>query len=167
MRRNRALVLDTSSIINGYPPEETLEKFTVPEVVEEAKATVTASSMGVLMERGEMRVWDASTGSVEQVEEKLGEIGGKLSTADVRLVALALDLAGRGLKPVLVTDDYGLQNMASVLNLEFKSVVTPGIKSVFSWRGVCPACGKNWDGDVERCPDCGTPLRKEVSRRPI
>jgi UPF0271 protein len=167
MRRKRVLVLDTSSIINGYPAEGTLENFTVPEVVEEAKATVTASSIGVLIDRGVLKVWDASPQSEKSVEKKLGEIGGELSTTDIRLVALAMDLARRGMKPVLLTDDYGLQNLAGVMDLEFKSVATSGIRSVFKWKMICPACGKACGEEDRLCPDCGNALRKTVYRRPL
>lgn len=159
------LVLDTSSIINGYPTADPAEKYTVPEVVEEARSTTAAASIGILIDSGDLKVWGASPGSVERVNEKLEEIGGELSPTDVRLAALTIDLAERGMEPVLMTDDYGLQNLARTMNLGFRSVATPGIKSVFHWEMTCPACGKTWDGDLVTCPECGNRLQRRVSRR--
>jgi UPF0271 protein len=163
----RVWVLDTSSIINAYPSDGSVEKFTVPEVVREAKATTTAASMGILIDRGDLKVWGASRQSAKRVEEKLRDIGGELSHADVKLAALAIDLAERGLEPILLTDDYGLQNMARIMDIKFESVATPGIKSIFVWTWRCTACGKTWDEDIGTCQVCGNKLSREISRSPL
>jgi UPF0271 protein len=74
-------------------------------------------------------------------------------------------LKGAGRNPVILTDDYGLQNIARVLGVEYSSVATRGITSVFEWLVHCPGCGRRVRGDAKVCPDCGSRLTKAVRRR--
>lgn len=160
-------VLDTSAIINGCPPDSRIEKYTVPEVVEEAKSVTTATSVGVMIDIGDLKIWEASPQSLENVREKLVEIGGELSDTDVKLAALAVDLTEMGLEPVILTDDYSLQNLAEVMVLNYKSVITTGIESVFTWEWTCVACGRVLDRQAGTCSVCGNPLRRRMSKRPL
>ena len=79
----------------------------------------------------------------------------KLSETDIRLIARALDEARSGKKPVLVTDDYSIQNVALLLGIEVETVIQPGISKAFKWIKVCRGCGRKvTEGDV--CPICGS-----------
>jgi UPF0271 protein len=167
MKVTEVWVLDTSAIINGYPPDSPIEKYTVPEVVEEAKSIATATSVGVLIDSGDLKIWEASPRGLKKVRGKLREIGGELSDTDAKIAALAIDLAEMGIEPILLTDDYSLQNLAEVMGLNYESVATPGIESVFVWEWACIACGKVLDKQVGACPACGNPLRRKISRRPL
>jgi UPF0271 protein len=157
--------LDTSSIINGYLPTHSTGNYTVAEVVEEAKSLVAKASVNLLIDTGHLQIWEASPSSVSVVERRLGDIGGELSPTDTRVAALALDLRKAGRNPVVLTDDYGLQNIARVLGLEYRSVATRGITSVFEWQVRCPGCGRTVRGDARVCPDCGSRLTRVVRRR--
>jgi UPF0271 protein len=167
MKGTEVWVLDTSAIINGYPQDSPIEKYTVPEVAEEARSISLATSVGVLIDTGDLRLWEASPGSLEKVRERLGEIGGELSDTDSRLVALAIDLAEMGMAPVLLTDDYSLQNLAEVMGLHYRSMATAGIESVFVWEWTCVACGKVLEERTGTCPDCGNPLQRKITKRPV
>ncbi len=118
--------------------------------------------IGVSLDTGRLKVWEASSSSVRLVEERLKEIGGELSETDMRVIALGLDLRGRGMDPVILTDDYGLQNLAEVLGVEYSSVATAGIRSVYRWRKQCPACKREFGVERESCPICGNRLRRIV-----
>ncbi len=159
--------MDTSSIINGYLPTHSTGNYTVAEVVEEAKSLIAKASVKLLIDTGHLQVWGASSSSIALVEGKLKDIGGELSPTDIRVAALALDLKEAGRKPVIFTDDYGLQNIARVLGIDYSSVATRGITSVFEWVVQCPGCGKRVKGHATVCPDCGSRLTRKVRRRSV
>ncbi len=156
--------MDTSSVISGYVPTASTAHYTVPEVVEEARGLAAAGLVGAFIESGRLRVWDSSAESVRLVRGRLARIGGELSETDIKLIALAVDLRGAGLYPVILTDDYGLQNMCKVLGIGYRSIGTRGIASVYEWKMTCPACERDFSQGVF-CPVCGTKLRKVVARK--
>ena len=59
-----------------------------------------------------------------------------LSEADKQVLALALELKGSGLTPLIVTDDYSIQNVANKIGVEFTSLMTFGIKFRFKWISI-------------------------------
>ncbi len=142
------------------------ESYTVPEVVKEARGLTASALIGVSLTRHSLRVWDASAANVDRVEEELRKLGGRLSQTDVRVIALALDLSSGGQDPTILTDDYGIQNLARVLNLRYSPIMTKGIRSVFEWKKACSGCGKECAGEGDICPVCGSKLVRVAVRRP-
>ena len=142
-------------------------QYTVPGVVEEARGLLAAASIGMSLDLGYLRIWEPSEKALSRAESRLSEIGGELSETDVQVVALALDLRERGMSPVILSDDYGLQNLAKVMGLEYSSVATPGIKAVYRWRMRCPGCKREYPGGVRTCSVCGTKLERFVERESL
>lgn len=149
----RVRVLDTSAFI--YCPFS-LEGFTVKEVVEEAKSHITKLKCGLPT----VRVLEPSRESLEEVDSILRESHDRLSETDKKLVALALDLRKEYL-PVIVTDDYSIQNVCKLLGIEFSSLTTAGIKKVRKWLLYCPFCGRTFSSSTKVCKICGTGLRRK------
>ncbi len=108
---------------------------------------------------------DSSMGRIEVEVRRLGE--SKLSTADRRLLALALQLREEGLDPVIVSDDYSVQNTASKLGLGYRSRGARGITKRLTWMTYCPGCRRTFDEEQEGnvCPVCGTGLKRKPSGR--
>lgn len=85
--------------------------------------------------------------------------------------ALALDLQREGKAPVIVSDDYALQNVAEGVGIAYQPLATLGIRQKFSWTYYCPACFRRYPrGDIQVCQVCGTklkrkPLRKQAARK--
>jgi len=100
---------------------------------------------------------------VEETSSKVGDVG-VLSKADREVLALALDLRESGLLPVIVTDDYAIQNVSETLGVEHASLSTFGIAQKFDWIYYCPACFRRYKlEDAERpCRVCGTRLKRKV-----
>ena len=94
-----------------------------------------------------------SIDSVRAVAKKSGDIG-RLSDVDVTVIALALDLEG-----VILTDDYSIQNVAKIMNIEYKPVGMKGIKKVEKWNYQCTGCKKWFKEPSPECPICGHTLR--------
>ncbi len=106
---------------------------------------------------------------VMQQSKKTGDFK-YLSQADTEVLALALQLKAAGEKPVIVTDDYSMQNVASKLGIEFSPLTTFGIKYRFKWMLYCPACRKKYPPDcrLKKCKVCGTDLkRKPIGKKRI
>jgi len=129
------------------------EAVTIPEVIEEIKDEDSRLYLSLI----DLRVEEASEESIKKVKKaarKTGDIY-KLSETDIRLIARALDEARSGKKPVLVTDDYSIQNVALLLGIEVETVIQPGISKAFKWIKVCRGCGRKvTEGDI--CPICGS-----------
>ncbi len=103
-----------------------------------------------------LKVSQATTGALSKVKEAAKGTGdsSRLSKTDLDVLALALEL-----KAAVVTDDYSIQNLASVLGIEFMTMNMKGITKVVRWNYLCTGCGKVFKESHPDCPVCGSPLR--------
>ena len=67
-----------------------------------------------------------------------------LSETDTSVLALALDLLEEGKNPIVVSDDYAVQNVAEGINIAYQSLATLGIRQKFEWTYYCPACFRRY-----------------------
>lgn len=167
------VLLDTSAFILGYEGFDVeAEHYTVPAVQEELKRDGiqqlrfdTALQTGRLTMLKPRACYEAK---VEAVSANLGEAR-VLSLADKELLALSLQLRAEGKSPVVVSDDYSIQNIADKLGLEYVGLATRGIRRRFDWIIYCPGCHRVFNGAYSECicPICGTTLkRKPAEKRP-
>jgi UPF0271 protein len=113
-----------------------------------------------------MRSKDSVFQDIQEASRKMGDMR-YLSEADLQVLALALELKGRGLSPVIVTDDYSIQNVANKIDIEFTSLMTFGIKFRFKWILYCPACYRKYPPDYKSkvCEVCGTELKRKPKKK--
>lgn len=170
----KVVVLDASAFLAGFDPCSIKEPACVtPTVLEELpKGGPVASRVRVLQESGKLTVREPTGRSMRKVDEAATKVGDKmaLSRADLQLLALALDLKEEGLEPVILTDDYSIQNVAHFLKIEFSPLSTLGISEALDWIVYCPACFKEYPSNsgVGLCEICGTKLkRKAVKKRKL
>lgn len=101
---------------------------------------------------------------VEEVK-KQGEFS-RLSDADCELLALALEIkTEKKYTPVILTDDYSMQNIAGFLNISFQSLSQKGITKRFKWQSRCRGCGRIVDSEMKECPVCGSDLVQVVVKK--
>lgn len=168
----RVLVLDTSAFIMGFDVVE-VESYTVPHVRDELKrGEYDKLRFDNAVRNGRLKVVSPEPGYVDEVRKAIAEMGevGVLSESDSQLLALGLHLRAEGLEPVIVSDDYSVQNISSKLGMGFRSLATSGIRREFEWVVYCPGCYKTYaDPQPEGiCPICGTELKRKPGRkRPI
>lgn len=147
------LIIDAAIFIQGID----VEGITTPKVIEEVKDPESRLLLESLISAGKVKVMVPSKDSIEKIKEKAIETGelGELSDADIEILALAYELKGE-----LFTDDYNLQNIATLLGLKFRTL-KKGIKKVIKWRYVCVGCGKKFETQPpdDVCPDCGSKVR--------
>jgi len=133
------LIIDAAIFIQGID----VEGVTTPKVIGEVKDPESRLLLESLISAGKVKVMVPT-----------GELG-ELSDADIEILALAYELKGE-----LFTDDYNLQNIATLLGLKFRTL-KKGIKKVIKWRYVCVGCGKKFETQPpdDVCPDCGSKVR--------
>lgn len=164
-------LLDAAALFASYqlmlPP--TVRAVTTPEVLEEVRDGLSKVSVELSLSAGKLAVVEVDSTLIDnavRVADELGEVG-KLSKADLSLVALMVKYSREGCEVIVVTDDYSLQNIAAYLNLYVVGVKRKVIERVVKYVMVCEACGfKGSSGDS--CPVCGgrmvrKPLRVRVA----
>jgi UPF0271 protein len=159
----KKIVLDTSAVISGFVPGlAKAEQVTIPEVLEEARDICSKLQLETAVMAGKVRVMEPSKDSLAAIRAKVKHTGDLVSQTDVKLLALALDLKDEGAQ--LVTDDYAIQNLASLFEIPYCRIAMPGIKEVLRWEAVCMACGRKYPPTTAMCVACGSKLVRKPRR---
>jgi UPF0271 protein len=167
----RVLVLDASALIAGFDPLSVDDmQYSVPEVRRELVSnSLPWVRFNTAVEGGRLKVGVPTDRSLRRVREASKRVGDVLflSDADMRVLALALELKDDGYNPQIVTDDYSIQNVADQLGIEFTPLMTFGIRFRLEWIIYCPACHRKYPSDYrfKSCEVCGTELRRKPLRK--
>lgn len=152
----RPLVLDTSALLAGRPlgpGEDTV----VPSAVlaELRPGGRDRRHLDHLLAAG-ARLVEAAPGDQKRVREeaKKGGEDGRLSQADVDVLAVALELGGE-----VVTDDYTIHNLARRLGVPTRSLSQRGITQDYRFVPRCTGCRRVLDTMRDDCPVCGSPVK--------
>jgi UPF0271 protein len=169
--KEKALVLDTSAFIAGFDPLTVIEKqYTVPEVKNELNTgSMPWMRFNAAIEHEKVIILKPQKKYFQDVIEaskKVGDIR-YLSEPDLQVLALALELKNRGLNPLIVTDDYSIQNVANKIDVGFTSLMTFGIKFRFNWILYCSACYRKYPQNYPSkiCEVCGTELKRKPKKK--
>jgi len=166
-------VLDTSAFIAGFDPFSIADGvYSVPHVEQElASNSLPWTRFKTAVENGKLKLKAPSSTFLERVKESSKTVGDVafLSLVDLQVLALALELKSRGYSPLIVTDDYSIQNVANQIGVEFTSLMTFGIRFRHHWIMYCPACYRKYPADHknETCPVCGTSLKRKPLRKTL
>lgn len=154
-------VLDSTAIIQGVDPNSLKrESFAIRELLDEI-GSVGKRWMRIktAMMLGKLVIRDPSIKAGEKVEQVAKEYGvyGKLSRSDIKILALGYELFHEENYDIeIISDDYDIQNAATILNLKYVSVGLTRIRKTYSYIKYCSACKRQYDkymGTV--CPVCG------------
>ena len=129
MKKSEKLILDSVAFISGFPIEG--ECFTINEVINELKNMYTRTRAEIALSQGKLRILEPSRKEIEKVKRIAAKTGDllNLSKTDIKLIALAHELNG-----TLITDDYDIQNVATVMKIKYRGIYERGIKEVFEWK---------------------------------
>ncbi len=156
------LVLDTALLLAGREPPRTHRWATTPEAAAEvspggrdARRFEDWQSLGLQIRESTVE----RRRTVEATASQAGNLS-RLSSADVSLLALALDLDA-----TLVTDDYTILDVAKRMSITTQTVQQEGVKGTLDWRPRCSGCGRWFDQPPPRneCPVCGSAVRAKPS----
>ncbi len=158
---SKVYVLDTSALIGGFSPgKEETEQVTVTSVLDELRGGLSRSRLEAGLLGRKVTILEPPAGEKVEVKRLAEKTGNRLSDTDLGLLALALSLKKGGREVEVVTDDYGIQNLAGLMGIPYRGLLMPGIKEVLRWSKVCPACGRRYSVKAVRCSACGSELRR-------
>jgi UPF0271 protein len=122
----------------------------------------------IAIENGKLKVRTPNETSLNKVKASANIVGDSffLSETDLQVLALAIELKTEGYTPLVVTDDYSIQNVANQIGIDFTSLATFGIRRRLHWIRYCPACHRQQPADskLKTCEVCGTPLKRKPIR---
>lgn len=168
-----AIVLDTSAFIAGFDPHTIKDTvYTVPAVGQELTSnSLSFTRFKTAMESGKLHLRTPKTVFLNEVKESSKTVGDTLflSSVDLQVLALALELKNAGENPLIVTDDYSIQNVANQIGLKFAPLMTFGIRYRLNWIMYCPACYRKYPSDYKpkKCEVCGTELKRKPLRKTL
>ncbi|UCF07760.1 MAG: hypothetical protein JSW28_08990 [Thermoplasmata archaeon] len=148
-------VLDTSAILSGKDFSADFQLYSTPKIVDEIAHGRMRRHLDYLLEAG-LRIMVPSEKVLQEVIECAKDSGdiGRVSEADMEVLGLAKEL-----EAVLLTDDYSIQNLASILEVRYQGIAQEGIKETFEWRFRCRGCGRYFEKMYEACPVCGSAIK--------
>jgi len=158
------VVADASVFIAGAGAERMV---TVRGVLEELSSRDARLRAEVAVSSGRLKVIEPSESHVAKVRRAAKRSGdsARISDTDLRLLALASELAEGGEEVVVMSDDYSVQNLASLLGLRFMPVAEAGIKRRFAWQRVCTGCGRVYPPEhAGKCSFCGSAVKLRRTR---
>ena len=116
------------------------------------------------IEEGKIIIKEPKEEFIKELNETISKSGDdlRLSEADKKLLALALDLKCENENIKVLTDDYSMQNVLNILEIPYDSIITEGIKGVYNWVKTCEGCKKEFDADYpfDDCEICGSKVFK-------
>lgn len=153
-------IADTGVFINRKGRDRQL--VTVPAVIDETKAKYTSMEMLIALETG-AKVEQPDPVFRKKIVDRAEGTGDleELSRTDIDVLAKALEY---GKNAVLMTDDYAVQNVASMIGIKVEPISQSRIKDKIIWGKKCTGCMKRFDNG-EECPICGSPLKKIRKRK--
>jgi UPF0271 protein len=155
-------VLDAGAFYAGIPFLSSGSHYTTEAVFAEVKHIKGShAAIEALVDSSNLMIVEPDQQDIEKVvavAKKTGD-SAKLSRADISILALALSL-----KITLVTDDYAVANVATVMKIHVRSTSSKGIKEVRRWITYCSACSRTFGPSTKECPLCGNKLRRKYKK---
>ena len=170
MNKKRVLVLDTSALIAGYDPSGIEgEHYTVKEIIHEIKDSIIRIRVQAALDSGDLKVKRPLKIFREKVVESANDLGNldTLSSADISILALALQFKEFNKNFTLISGDYSVQNVAKQLCIKYVPFSTIGISHMILWITYCPGCRLTFKKTPQRgvCPICGTLVKKKPLKK--
>ena len=156
-------ILDASAFINGFKPKSQFN-FTVSLITDEVKDLKSKILLDQAIEEGKIIIKEPKEEFIIELNEVISKSGDdlRLSEADKKLLALALDLKSENENIKVLTDDYSMQNVLKIIDIPYDSIITEGIKGIYNWVKTCEGCKKEFDADYpfDDCEICGSKVFK-------
>lgn len=157
-------VLDASAFINGFQITSN-NNYTVPEITAEIKDFESRLKFDSVVDEGLLIIEEVPIQYINCVNDIISESGDilRLSSPDIKLIALAYMLSQKGENVKVITDDYTIQNTLKIMKIPYSGIITEGIKGIYNWKKVCEGCKKEFDEDYpfDDCEICGSKIFKK------
>ena len=157
-------VLDASAIIGGFSSKES-QNFITASVISEIKDFKSKLYLESAIEDGSITIIEPESVDIKNVSDIIIKSGDvlRLSDVDKNLVALAFKLKREYKNPLVVTDDYSMQNVLKIVGIPYRSVLTEGINEIYGWVKICKGCKRKYPPEYvfDECEICGTRIIKK------
>ena len=157
-------VLDASAIIGGFSSKKS-QNFITATVISEIKDFKSKLYLESAIGNGSITIMEPESVDIENVSNIIIKSGDvlRLSDVDKNLVALAFKLKREHKNPLVVTDDYSMQNVLKIVGIPYRSVLTEGINEIYGWVKICKGCKKKYPPEYafDECEICGTRIIKK------
>ncbi|MHA1124197.1 MAG: NOB1 family endonuclease [Candidatus Heimdallarchaeota archaeon] len=167
----KKIVLDASAIYNGVlsqslPGKKYLPQCTIYEIEgmlrgEAFKEEITSTDNVIVLDPE-----PSSITTIIESAKKTGDIE-ELSDCDIHVLALAFDLKDKKQNPIIISDDYDIQNLAEHLGLMCRGVHWKGITKVHEYFWLCTGCGTKTKEKQNQCIECGSPMKRKTLKKKI
>lgn len=162
-------VLDSSAFFSGIQPQDVEDSATTQLIVKEIRDPQAKIRIYSAVESGKLKIIEPLEKYMMIIEteaRKSGDIKA-LSQADKSILALAFQVKSEEGKVILVSDDYAVMNLCSILEIPYQATFEKGIKRIIKWQYVCSGCFKKYPPDYgEPCEVCGSKIirkrKKEI-----
>jgi len=162
-------LIDTSAILSGKPfYNQSISLMTTPLIAHEFSPGGKDFALFQLLKQKGLIIRSPLKDSQKKVFELVKKQGerSRLSDADCELLALAYEIKNENTyQPIILTDDYAMQNMAELIGISFQSLSQKGITKRFKWQSRCRGCGRIVDSQMKECPICGSDLVQVVVKK--
>jgi len=162
--QKQIFILDASAIIGGFYSKKEAN-FTTNDVIQEIKDLKSSILLESAIEKGFIKIREPDEKDIKEIDAIIKASGDilRLSDVDKNIIALALKYKKKGFKPLVITDDYSMQNTLKTINIDYRSVLTDGIDELINWVKKCKGCKKIYPSDYqyEDCEICGSPIFKK------
>ena len=161
-KTNKVYILDSSALIGGIIPSDLKQHSYISPLVEMETRKNMLIKIRIHSAKREQKltIRTPSQESVTLTARNAQRLGENLSNADIETIALAVDMKEQNYLPILISDDYSVENLCELLDISYTPLITMGIKKFYRWFYFCPGCGKTNDKDG-LCRICGTPLKRK------
>jgi UPF0271 protein len=164
-KSKRAYVLDASAFMIGGIEFSSDDFYTTESVIKEVKATVIQKSrVEGLVASNALKVSSPQSKYLDLARSRSIELGEStnMSSTDLEIIALALELASGGHDVTIITDDYSVQNIAASFGLKWSGIKYSGITRLIRWKMICDLCKyETYDAGNKTCPRCGSKMRRK------
>jgi UPF0271 protein len=164
--KKQVFIIDTSAILSGKPIcFNNVSIVTTPAVSNELNPGGRDFRKFELLKETGLAIYAPSKEAINRAKKTAQETGDdtRLSFADIEIVALAIDINKEpDQEAKILTDDYSIQNVASILHIKFQGFSQNGITKKFKWVSRCPGCGKQFNEIKKICPICGTSTKSSL-----
>lgn len=161
---HKVYVLDASAIIGGFSSKKH-PNFITADIICEIKDLKSQLILESAIEQRSIQILEPELIDIKNVSKVIIKSGDilRLSDVDKNIIALAFRLKRETMHPIVVTDDYSMQNVLKIVNIPFKSVLTEGIRGIYGWVKVCKGCKKKYPPEYiyDECEICGTLIIKK------
>ena len=169
------LIIDNTAFAHGFNlnllHSSGVTLFITPEIYEEASQNAKSRQLlEISQNQGILNIQNADQKSYNKVEQTSVESGDSvsLSNADKSLIALALELKQNhpDKSVMLMSDDYAIQNVCSLMQINIYTLHQQGIKKIIKWEVYCPYCFEVFPNEKlgMTCSTCEMKLKRRPKK---